>query len=151
VCQLRSKTLDGEERSRSRNAANVFAASVSVLFDAFRINFKCAAVIYDFCGFLVRVKTVNVPECMKLPSTILGAASGGQSARMSAGIYFPSFLVLIDRKRRFAIDDLPADLQHRNYFKPRRPLSKNVCRAGWRGFTYDLRAVSEGAIVRINP
>ena len=132
VCPHRSKTLDGEERSMSRNAANVLAANVSVLFDAFRL-------------------TSNVPDPMKRPSTILGAAWGVQSARMSAGIYFPLFLVLIDKQRRFAIYYLPADLQHRNYFITRRPLSKNARRAGWRGITYDLRAVPKGAIVLSTP
>ena len=112
-------------------------------------NFKCADVVCDFCVYLDQVKTANVPDPMKLPSTILGAAWGVQSARMSAGIYFPLFLVLIDKQRRFAIYYLPADLQHRNFFKPRRPLSKNARRAGWRGITYDLRAVPKGAIVRI--
>ncbi len=68
---------------------------------------------------------------------------------MEAGIYFPLFLVLVEPQRRFAIYYLSADLQSREMFRPRKPLSENARRAGWRGFHYDLQACDKGAIVQV--
>ncbi|MGK4455787.1 hypothetical protein, partial [Klebsiella pneumoniae] len=33
------------------------------------VNFKCADVICDFCGFLAQVKTMNVVRVDKIPRT----------------------------------------------------------------------------------
>ncbi len=111
-------------------------------------NFKCADVICDFCGYLAQVKTISVKDVAKLPPSILGAAWRVQKERMDAGIYFPLFLVLIAGSKK-SIFYLAADLQTPTLFSPRKPLSKNARRAGWRGFIYVLSAISEGAFVRL--
>ncbi len=71
-------------------------------------------------------------------------------SRFSIGLRnvdFPLFLVLV-AGRKHAIYYLPADLQNPGVFKPRKPLSENARRAGWRGFVYDL-AGSTGLFVRL--
>ena len=74
------------------------------------INFKCADLICDFCGFLAQVKSSNVKDINKLPNSILGAAWGPQEERMNAGIYFPLYLVLVNEKK-YSVFYLSADLQ----------------------------------------
>lgn len=113
------------------------------------VNFKCADLICDFCGFLAQVKAATSRNVNILPQKVMGAAWGRQKARMEAGIYFPLYLVLVARTPvEFSIFYLSADLQPPELFEPRTPLSKNARRAGWQGFTYDLRAVS-GRLVRL--
>ena len=105
-------------------------------------NFKCADVICDFCGYLAQVKTSTVRDVSIIPRQVLGAAWGPQHDRMEAGIYFPLFLVLTTKDRgKYAIYYLSADLQQQEIFKPRKPLSPEAKRAGWRGFYYDLEPV----------
>ena len=62
------------------------------------VNFKCADIICDFCGYLTQVKTVSRKDIEELPNTILGGAWGVQEERMNAGIYFPLFIVLVAEK-----------------------------------------------------
>lgn len=114
-----------------------------------RANFKCADLICDFCGFLAQVKTKTVMDIAEVPKTVLGAAWSVQRDRMEAGIYFPLFLVLVNSKRRSAIYYLSADHQEREMFIPRKPLSKNAKRAGWRGFVYDLSIMRNRGLVRL--
>jgi hypothetical protein len=64
---------------------------------------------------------------------------------MAAAIYFPLFLVLVAGSKR-AIYYLAADLQKPGMFKPRKPLSQQARRAGWRGFVYDLNGFSESFV-----
>lgn len=99
------------------------------------VNFKCADVICDFCGYLAQVKTSRQENVDVLPHALRSAAWMPQAARMEAGIYFPLFIVLIanDRRRR-AIYYLPADLQAPAMFQKRRPLSATARRAGWTGY-----------------
>ena len=105
-------------------------------------NFKCADLICDFCGYLAQVKTSSVPDPSKLPNRILGAAWEPQFSRMKAGIFFPLFLVLATKNlRNYRIYYLSADLQTKQMFKPRKPLSENAKRKGWQGFNYDLAPV----------
>ena len=105
-------------------------------------NFKCADIVCDFCGYLAQVKAATVPSIDNLPKTILGAAWKPQRERMEAAIYFPLFLVLTDKAMTgHAIYYLSADLQIPDMFRPRKPLSADARRAGWRGFVYDLTAV----------
>jgi len=61
------------------------------------INFKCADIICDFCGFLTQVKTSNVKDINSLPNTILGAGWKVQKERMIEGIYFPLYLILVNQ------------------------------------------------------
>jgi type II restriction enzyme len=106
------------------------------------INFKCADIICDFCGYLAQVKTAKVAAVEILPRQIRGAAWDPQQKRMEAGIYFPLFLVLATEDSKFyAIYYLSADLQRPEIFKPRKPLSPDAQRAGWIGFLYDLTIV----------
>ena len=111
-------------------------------------NFKCADVICDFCGYLAKVKTITASDVARVPRTVLGAAWGPQQKRMKAGIYFPMFVVLRNR-RRSAVYYLPTEFQKPNMFKKRKPLSRHARRAGWQGFTYDLSSLAEGALVRL--
>jgi type II restriction enzyme len=110
-------------------------------------NFKCADVICDFCGYLGQVKATRVKDIAKIPKIVLGAAWKPQKERMDAAIYFPLFLVLVgDSPKQFAIYYLAADLQCREFFSPRRPLSKNARRAGWQGFTYETERIRESFV-----
>jgi hypothetical protein len=111
-------------------------------------NFKCADVICDFCGYLAQVKAKTVPDVNRLSDAVPGAAWGPQKERMDAGIFFPLFLVQINGKR-YSIFYLSADLQSKDLFVPRKPLSANAHRAGWQGFRYDLKMVQNGAVVRL--
>lgn len=105
-------------------------------------NFKCADIICDFCGYLAQVKAHSCRDGVTPPKLLLGAAWGPQAERMEAGIYFPLFLVLVaPGVARFSIHYLSADLQTRELFLRRNPLSETARRAGWEGFYYDLGAV----------
>ena len=102
-------------------------------------NFKCADIICDFCGYLAQVKTKRVTNIDVFPDKILGAAWQPQKERMDAGIYFPLFLVLIHKinTKRYSVFYIPSDLQSRDMFIKRNPLSQNAKRAGWQGFYYE--------------
>lgn len=103
------------------------------------LNFKCADVICDFCGYLAQVKATHREDIDTLPATLLGAAWQPQAERMQAGIYFPLFIVLASRDyRRTAIYYLPSDLQSPAMFVKRPPLSATAHRAGWTGYNLHL-------------
>jgi Dam-replacing family len=107
-------------------------------------NFKCADVICDFCGcgYLAQVKTSREKAIDSVPRAVLGAAWGPQRERMEAAIYFPLFLVLVEKlSRNYAIFYLSADLQNPTMFRPRSPLSATARRASWQGFMYELESV----------
>lgn len=112
------------------------------------VNFKCADVICDFCGFLAQVKTCTVADVGRIPKHIPGAAWGPQKERMDAAIYFPLFLVL-SRGRLFNIFYLSDDLQAPELFTARKPLSAKARRAGWQGFVYNLEELPIGSIVKV--
>jgi type II restriction enzyme len=102
-------------------------------------NFKCADVICNFCGYLAQVKASTTKIVDEIPRVVLGAAWGPQKARMDASIYFPLFLVLVEKgKSAYAIYFLSADLQLPEMFRPRSPLSAKARRPGWQGFIYNL-------------
>lgn len=102
-------------------------------------NFKCADVICDFCGYLAQIKTKTVTNADKLPKLLLGAAWGPQAERMEAGIYFPLFVVLVEGSgRKKSVWYLPRDLQTKEMFSPRKPLSSTARRAGWQGYNINL-------------
>jgi len=112
------------------------------------VNFKCADIICDFCGYLAQVKTKNVKNIEQLPNDCLGAAWKVQKDRMDAGIYFPLYLVLTDSKK-FSIFYLSADIQTPQLFEMRQPLSIKAKRAGWQGFMYNFLALPSNAFVRL--
>lgn len=112
------------------------------------INFKCADVICDFCGYLGQIKTKNVKDINSVPKQVLGGAWKPQKERMEAGIFFPLFLVLVCESK-YSIYYLSADLQTPEMFVARKPLSPNAVRAGWQGFYYDMLQVPKGAVVRL--
>ena len=112
------------------------------------MNFKCADLICDFCGFLAQVKSSNVKNINNLPNSILGAAWKPQQERMDAGIYFPLYLVLINGKN-YSVFYLAADLQSKDIFIPRKPLSASAKRAGWQGFMYNISKI-KNYFVRLN-
>lgn len=103
-------------------------------------GFKCADTICDFCGYLAQVKTTEKVNIASLPKRVLGAAWQPQSDRMDAGIFFPLFIVIATPPpgRQHAVYFLPADLQERRMFEPRRPLSATAKRPGWQGFVIRL-------------
>ena len=111
-------------------------------------NFKCADLICDFCGYLAQVKTMTSKNVESIPKTVIGAAWKPQKDRMKSGIYFPLFLVLVNKEKQSekAVYYLSADLQTQNMFKPRKPISKKDRRAGWQGFHYDTRNIKESFI-----
>jgi Dam-replacing family len=108
-------------------------------------NFKCADLICDFCGYLAQVKSKRVkgPLPDRCPDLIPGAAWGPQRDRMDAGVYFSLYVVLVNDSGQATIYFLPRDLQTREMFVERKPLSPNARRAGWQGFTIRMdRALS---------
>jgi hypothetical protein len=113
-------------------------------------NFKCADIICDFCGYLAQVKSMTVTDVMRVPKTVLGAAWRPQLQRMKAGIYFPLFIILRARNK-WAVYYLATEFQGAKMFRKRAPLSKEARRAGWQGFTYNLAALNENAVVRLLP
>lgn len=116
------------------------------------INFKCADLICDFCGYLAQVKSTKVANVNELPKSILGAAWKPQKERMDSGIFFPLFIVLFSSKsmRDYQIFYLPADLQTKEMFIPRKKLSDKAKRAGWQGFQIDLSKALAPAIALTN-
>ena len=98
---------------------------------------------------MAQVKTTKRKNINDVPDKLLGAAWGPQKERMDAGIYFPLFIVLVNEgTKRRRIFYLSADLQTPEMFVPRKQLSKEAKRAGWRGFYYDMAQAREG-LVRI--
>lgn len=110
-------------------------------------NFKCADIICDFCGYLAQVKTTTVKNIELIPDSLLGAAWKPQKDRMSSGIYFSLFWVLISNRKK-AVYFLPSEIQTPKIFKVRKPLSAKAQRAGWQGFNYDLKTMKH-KIIRI--
>ena len=55
---------------------------------------------------------------------------------MDAGIYFPLYVVLKFEKK-FSVFYLSSDLQTKEMFIKRKPLSSNAKRAGWQGYFFD--------------
>lgn len=105
---------------------------------------KCADIICDFCGFLAQVRTAKRPNVDVIPTRIRGTAWHPQFERMTAGIYFPLFLVLVDRDSSLTRTlYLAPDLQVPEMFIPQKPLSAAAKRAGWQGFYYDLSPVRD--------
>jgi type II restriction enzyme len=108
---------------------------------ALPINFKCADIVCDFCGYLAQVKSFTTRNTDQLPNHILGAAWGPQKERMESGIFYPLFLVAVSpSSKSYGLWYLPADLQTPEMFTPRKPLSSKAKRHGWQGFTIDLRS-----------
>lgn len=112
-------------------------------------NFKCADVICNFCGFLAQVKTKFTENLGKPPKRIPGAAWRPQKERIDHGIYFPLYLVLVNKKKKYQIYYLPVDFQFKGLFKKRKPLSEGAKRSGWQGFYYDFSKLSDGALGKI--
>jgi type II restriction enzyme len=112
------------------------------------LNFKCADVICDFCGYLAQVKAKTSPDGVTPPGIIPGAAWAPQQARMQAGIYFPLFLVLVAPAiGRFSIHYLSADLQGPDLFIEREPLRAGAQKEGWTGFRYNLASVRDRLVL----
>ena len=108
------------------------------------VNFKCADLICDFCGYLSQVKTSVVTDVSVIPRKILGAAWEPQRERMAAAIYFSLYLVLVLKDRSdFSIFFLSKDLQEDEMFVPRKPLSPTAKRAGWQGYFLQLNNVKD--------
>lgn len=103
------------------------------------VNFRCADIICDFCGYLAQVKATERADVGTLPRSLMGAAWGPQNERMTAGIYFPLFIVVANADRSaHAVYYLPADLQQPEMFQQRRPLRATARRAGWVGYRLRL-------------
>jgi Dam-replacing family len=103
------------------------------------VNFRCADVICDFCGYLAQVKATERADVGTLPRSLMGAAWEPQNERMAAGIYFPLFIVVANAERSVhAVYYLPADLQQPEMFQQRRPLRATARRAGWVGYRLRL-------------
>ena len=59
---------------------------------------------------------------------------------MNAGIYFPLYFVLVNKKK-YSVYYLSDKLQSKKIFIPRKPLSSTAKRAGWQGFMYDISKI----------
>jgi type II restriction enzyme len=103
------------------------------------VNFRCADVICDFCGYLAQVKATERADVNAPPRSLMGSAWAPQKERMDAGIYFPLFIVVASPDRSaHAVYYLPADLQQPQMFEQRRPLRATARRAGWVGYRLRL-------------
>jgi hypothetical protein len=112
-------------------------------------------VICKFCGFLAQVKATTLPDGTDaLPDRVMGAAWKPQQEQMIAGIFHGLYVVGFSGKGRLVqIDYVPAHVLQATpeVFLPRSPLSPTAKRAGWQGFTYDLRALPRIGIMRVYP
>lgn len=108
-------------------------------------NFKCADIICDYCGFIAQVKTKKVQDITRVPKTILGAGWGPFKERLDDDIFFPLFVVLVDKNspQKWSIYYLSTEFQTLEMFIPRKPLSDKAKRKGWQGFVYNLDIVKE--------
>lgn len=114
------------------------------------INFRCADVICDFCGYLAQVKATERADVETLPRSLMGSAWAPQKERMDAGIYFPLFIVVANPDRSaHAVYYMPADLQYPQMFQERKPLRATARRAGWIGYTLRLDLPSGHRPVRL--
>jgi type II restriction enzyme len=99
------------------------------------VNFRCADVICDFCGYLAQVKTTIRANVDEPPRSLMGAAWAPQKERTDAGIYFPLFIVVVNKDQSaHAVYYLPADLQQPQMFQQRQPLAPTARQAGWVGY-----------------
>jgi hypothetical protein len=137
-----SSTAKQELGSRGEQvvARNVKCPGCKPTERTFRVlprNFKCADVVCDFCGYLAQVKTKSIkgPLPETSPPKISGAAWRPQQQLMDAGIYFSLYVVVENEEGRMSIFFLPRDLQTRQMFVPRKPLSVRARRAGWQRYT----------------
>jgi type II restriction enzyme len=88
---------------------------------------------------LAQVKTTKQEKVDELPRSLPGAAWQPMNERMTAGVFFPLFVVVVSTdERRRAIYYLPADLQSPEMFERRQPLSPKARRAGWTGYKLRL-------------
>jgi type II restriction enzyme len=103
------------------------------------VNFRCADIICDFCGYLAQVKATKQANVDTPPRSLMGSAWPPQKERMEAGIYFPLFIVVTNSDRSaHAVYYLPADLQHPQMFQQRQPIQSTARRAGWVGYRLRL-------------
>jgi hypothetical protein len=104
------------------------------------VNFRCADIICDFCGYLAQVKATERADVGTLPRSLMGAAGGPENERMTAGIYFPLFIVVANADRSaHAVYYLPADLQQPEMFQQRRPSQANGAPSGMGGLQTTTR------------
>jgi hypothetical protein len=70
-----------------------------------------------------------------------------------AGIFHPVYVVSYAGTSLTRIDYIPAHMlsAHPAVFKPRSKLSEAAKRAGWPGFTYDLRELPSIAVQKVYP
>jgi hypothetical protein len=113
------------------------------------VNFRCADVICDFCGFVAQVKARDVKSAKERVQTVLGGAWRIQEEKISAGIYHPLYIVKLVQGKPVAIDYIAADFLKPEIYVPRRALSERARRKGWQGFYYDLRKLDEDVIVEV--
>jgi type II restriction enzyme len=93
---------------------------------------------------LGQVKAAHTADIEIIPRRVIAAAWGPQEERMQAAIYFPLFLVLVEKGwRKFAIYYLFADLQTPTLFRSRNPLKPTARRAGWQGFYYETHTIKD--------
>ena len=85
------------------------------------VNFRCADIICDFCGYLAQVKATERADVGTLPPDRSWELHGGRkTSAWTAGIYFPLFIVVANLDRSaHAVYYLPADLQQPEMFQQR--------------------------------
>lgn len=136
---------EGGERLVAKHARCPGCKPSTKTFKTLPPNFKCADLICDFFGYLAQVKTKRVqgPLPDRCPDSLPGAAWGPQRERMDSGVFFSLYVVLVNDSDHAGIYFLPRDLQTREMFTERKPLSETARRAGWQGFMIRMdRALS---------
>lgn len=101
------------------------------------------------------MKAVTLREVQEsLPDRILGAAWRPVREQIEEEIFHDLFLVgFSPRGRLVRIERVSANALRKSpeVFAPREPLRETARRAGWQGFTYDLRRLPFGAREQVFP
>ena len=82
---------------------------------------------------------------LKIVDSFVTSVVKPQEERMNAGIYFPLYLVLVCKKE-YSVFYLASDLQNKEIFVARKPLSASARRAGWQGFMYDISKIKNSFV-----
>ena len=104
------------------------------------VNFRWADIICDFCGYLAQSQGDGASRRRHSATIAHGSCRGPQNERMTAGIYFPLFIVVANADRSaHAVYYLPADLQQPEMFQQRRPSQANGAPSGMGGLQTTTR------------
>lgn len=115
-------------------------------FKALPKNYPTLDIQCKSCGEMGQVKAKRKNLIDICPSSVLGAAWEPQKKLLDSGKFHMLFVVTVNGDD-FRIFYLSPSSHTRSIFIPRKPLSENARRAGWRGFTYNLSEATNPPIL----